>query len=351
MPDYLARIPPAHLLSLAAVGLVALLAIGLIANIEGRHFRRLGLGAAWLKLRIATIPIMALSLAVIWGVIVSTRVSGMEGQAVAYLVLVTVGPLVYFALHALVGRLLGLSRGVSAWIAFSGLLIAGMLPAMGSIMMPILGAALHAVGNPPRPDTTPEAPSPYAQAAARRLALPDKAEVWAVHWRAPEGIQVTKVALETQGVRIEDVSRGDFSTLCLRKADVHLLWPAERPQPTLQVYWKNAAGSERRSTWKVAPPDSPAEPFAPAWSETAVTLPVAVPKGVLTLSWPRPGGGSPIVETLQQIEWGGSCAPGVIDLKEKPDFGRPTVLHMRVDHAGPAGPNFVSFRNPAAPAE
>jgi hypothetical protein len=341
------KLPPSTLMLWGLTALVALVAMALIVAYEGRHFRKLGLGSPWLKLRVATLPIMALTIAAMYGTFVATGVRGMEGLAVAYLVLLTVGPLVYFGLHWLVGRMAGLSRGVSAWIAFSGLLIAGMPPAIGGMLMQTLGAHLHAMRNRPPPDTTPEAPSPYTQAAARRLVLPDKFELWAVHWQAPAGIRVSRVALETQGVRVEDVSRGDFSTLCVHGGDVHLLWPAERPIPTLQVYWKDASGTERRSTWTVRAPAAAVETFEPAWRETEVVLPVAVPKGVLALLWARPGGGSPIGDTVQQSEPGSTCAPQRIALKEKHDFGLPYELKMRVDHAMPIAPNFVSFSRPA----
>jgi hypothetical protein len=347
MPRFPDNVPPSTLMLWGLTALVALAAMALIIAYEGRHFRKLGLGSPWLKLRVATLPIMALTIAAMYGAFSATGIRGMEGLAVAYLVLLTVGPLAYFGLHWLVGRMAGLSRGASAWIAFSGLLIAGMPPAIGGVLTQFLGTHLHAMRNRPPPDTTPEAPSPYAQVAARRLVLPDKFELWAAHWQAPAGVRVSRVALETQGVRVEDVSRGDFSTLCVRGGDVHLLWPAERPVPTLQVYWKDAAGAERRSTWTVSAPAVAAETFEPTWNETELVLPVAVPKGVLTLSWARPGG-SPFVDTLKQAEPGSTCAPQRIALKEMHDFGRPYALNMRVDHAMPIAPNFVSFRRPEA---
>lgn len=61
----------------------------------------------------------------------------MEALAVAYLALITVGPLVFSRdSHWLLGRMLGLSRGQSAWIGFSGLLMLGIIPAIGQTLMP-----------------------------------------------------------------------------------------------------------------------------------------------------------------------------------------------------------------------
>jgi len=70
---------------------------------EKQEFTRRGLQRAWLRMRLAAIPIAIATVAAI--VVPARGVSGMEALAVFYLLLFTAAPLVWFGLHWLVGRM------------------------------------------------------------------------------------------------------------------------------------------------------------------------------------------------------------------------------------------------------
>jgi hypothetical protein len=89
------------LLGLFAVAVV--IAFGAMLRWEWREFARRGKAAAWRNVRLAAIPIAALTAATI---VVPTRsISGMEALGVFYLLLFTAAPLVWFGLHWLAGRM------------------------------------------------------------------------------------------------------------------------------------------------------------------------------------------------------------------------------------------------------
>lgn len=88
---------------LAAAACLALLGFGLLLRAEWRSFHRRGLGAAWWRVRLATIPAGALTAA---GVVLPAQaVSGPEALAVFYLLLLAVAPLVWFGVHLAAARL------------------------------------------------------------------------------------------------------------------------------------------------------------------------------------------------------------------------------------------------------
>ena len=167
---WLQRVPAAVLGQWGIVALVALSIIAFLIRAEGRHFHQLGYGAAWLRLRIATLPILAITIAAVIGTYSATGISGMEALAVAYLALFTVGPAVHFGLHWLLGRMLGLARGQAIWIAFSGLIMIGIIPATADMLMPHLQTASRALSGTgaTEADNAPLAPSPGGTRFLRR---------------------------------------------------------------------------------------------------------------------------------------------------------------------------------------
>lgn len=343
----LQRVPASELSLWAMVALLALVVIAVLIRAEGRHFRRLGLGSAWLKLRVATLPILAIALVAVIVAYSATGIGGPEALAVAYLVLLTVGPLVHFGLHMLLGRRLGLTRGQAAWIGFSGLLMIGSIPAVAGAVMPYLHVAVrtwHGSETSPA-DATPLAPSPYQRAAARRLTLPNQEEVWAMHYQAQAGTRLVRIDMQTNDYLVKDMLHMETATMCRRDQDLHLMWPADRPLPTLHVFWKDAAGQELKSSWTLQAPETAAEPFVVPWEATTLRLPTAVARSALSLAWERKGG-SPRVSSLQEISPGTDCAPQEIALPQKEELGRPNGLRLRVDHSLPKGPTWADFRRP-----
>lgn len=343
----LARVPASMLGQWSIVALIAFTIIAFLVRAEGRHFRQQGLGSAWLKLRVATLPILAISIAAVVGIFLAIGIGGPEALAVAYLTLLIVGPLVHFGLHIRLGRSLGLARGQAAWVAFSGLLMIGIIPAVAGPLMPYLYSASQALGGmkTAEVDPTPVAPLPYQAVSARRLTLPNQEEVWAIHYQAPAGITLMRIDMQTSDHRANDMLRMESATMCRRNDDLHLMWPADRPLPTLHVFWKDAAGKDLQSLLTPQAPRSAAEPFIVDWTASTLHLPVAVSRSALSLAWKREGG-SPMVKALQEVSPGTDCAPQEISLPEQPELGRPNGLRLRADHTLPKGPTWADFRRP-----
>ncbi len=197
-------------------GTLAVLAFLIIA--EGRQFRRQGLGTPWLKLRIATLPILAVTVAAIAGIIRASGISGMEALAAAYLTLFTAGPLLYFGLHWLWGRMVGLRAGASLHIAFSGLLMLLSIPAIGHLLQPHVSEAGRARAES-RINALPRSESPYVVADARRLQTSVGAELWAIHLKAGTGVRLDRLDLEMPNYSSKDALRTSLPTGLCRNAD------------------------------------------------------------------------------------------------------------------------------------
>ena len=346
--DSIQNAPPAYQIIYAVSGLIALVVIVFMAGMEGRHFRQLQLGSAWLKLRIASLLILAAAIAAILGTISAIGISGMEILAIAYLALLTVGPLIYFGLHWLFGRMLGLSRGQSAWIGFSGLLMLGIVPAIGQILMPY-GRDLKQILDERADNAIPVVPSPYKQHDARRFILPNEAEVWAIHYQAPVSVTLVRNDMETSYGRAKNVESHGSASLCHQGNDVHLFWPVDRPLPALHLFWKDAAGKAFQSPWQIANAGSSAEKFGIRWAEESLQLPVLLPREGVSLIWERPDR-PPIFDSLRDSGPSGACAPQTIQLPKRGEVGRPNLLRLRTDHAQTKTSSWADFRRPGPPS-
>lgn len=112
---------PFHVL-LSIFALFVLVAFIFVIRWERSQFIERGKGHGWRRARVATIPISVFAAAI--AVIPAQSVSGMEGLAVLYGLLLTVVPVFWFGAHWLVGRSASppLSFGESAAIASSPIL-------------------------------------------------------------------------------------------------------------------------------------------------------------------------------------------------------------------------------------
>lgn len=88
---------------LVSLILLCLVALPLLLRWERGRFQALGKGAAWLPMRVASVPIAALTVALV--VLPARAVPGMEALAVFYGLLLVVAPLFWFGAHYVVGRL------------------------------------------------------------------------------------------------------------------------------------------------------------------------------------------------------------------------------------------------------
>ena len=127
MPEFLndvvAAQPPLARALWAVVSPAVLVAALVVLRLERRMFVARGRGASWWVVRLVSLPALAVVVAMVFGP--ARAVSGAEGLAVFYLLLPVVAPQLWFGVHLLAGWLASprLSRGESAWIAGSGLLL------------------------------------------------------------------------------------------------------------------------------------------------------------------------------------------------------------------------------------
>jgi hypothetical protein len=87
---------------LAFFALIAFVAFAFMIRLERSHFIKQDKRQGWYRVRISTIPIAII--AVVIAVVPSQAVSGMEGLAVFYGLLLTVVPIFWFGAHWVVGK-------------------------------------------------------------------------------------------------------------------------------------------------------------------------------------------------------------------------------------------------------
>lgn len=117
--------------------LLALVALAFMIRWERNQFIQKGKGRGWSRVRISSIPIAMISAVI--AVVPSQAVSGMEGLAVFYGLLLIVVPIFWFVAHWLVGKSTSptLSFGESAAIAGSPI-----------VFLLIVAYAAHALQTP-----------------------------------------------------------------------------------------------------------------------------------------------------------------------------------------------------------
>lgn len=266
-----------------ALALAALLLAGLALRAERRRFAARGKGAAWLRVRLASLPIVLLAAAAVW--LPARAVHGPEALAAFYLLMFSLGPAVYFGLHWLAGRMArpALSAGEAAAIAGSGLLLV-LLPAylagMASPWVHQLGLGAQQLQR----GRAAEAPLAHRILQRQRFVLPDIGEVLTEHWQAPPGVKVERIEWELGGQYLQT---GDStgSILCRDGEDFHVFRLAAAPAPRWRMYWRDAADGLRRSDWTSAPAEATtqASTLAPAWTQDGFAFPVRIPRDFVSV--------------------------------------------------------------------
>jgi len=266
-----------------ALALGALLVIGLALRAERRRFAARGKAGAWLGVRLASLPIGLLAAAAVW--LSARAVKGPEALAAFYLLMFSLGPVIYFGLHWIAGRMArpALSAGESAAIGGSGLLLV-ILPALLASMASPWVHQLGQGAQQAQRGLAAEAPLAHRILERRRFLLPDIGEVLAEQWQAPPGVKVERIEWELGGQYLQT---GDStgSILCRDGEDVHVFRPAAAPAPRWRMYWRDAAGSLHRSDWTSVPPEPTpqAVPLAPVWTPDGFAFPVRIPRDFVTV--------------------------------------------------------------------
>jgi hypothetical protein len=267
----------------SVLALAALLLVGLALRAERRRFAARGKAGAWLGVRLASLPIGLAAAAAVW--LPTRAVGGPEALAAFYLLMFSLGPLVYFGLHWLAGRMATpvLSGGESAAIGGSGLLLVIFPVLLASMAAPWVYQLGQGAQQAQR-SLAAETPLAHRILDRRRFLLPDIGEVLTEHWQAPPGVKVERIEWELGGQYLQT---GDStgSILCRDGEDFHVFRLAAAPAPRWRMYWRDMAGSTHRSDWTSAPPGSTpqAMPLAPAWMPDGFTFPVRIPRDFVTV--------------------------------------------------------------------
>lgn len=220
-----------------AVSVAVLAAAGLILLRERRHFAARDKAGSWLSLRLLSLFLL---LPITAGVIVipSMAISGPEALAYFYLALLILGPLVWFAGHALCGRLLrpAFSKGESLFMAASGLFVI-LLPfaaatlAQGPIFHASRGLTQSAF------QAAPATALPYAVGPVQRFNLPTVGLIYTQSLIAPAGFELERIDRQ-QGDLWYDTATSTRDIFCRDQQNLHLMWSASERRPVLRIYWR-----------------------------------------------------------------------------------------------------------------
>jgi len=292
----------------SVLALAALLLVGLALRAERRRFAARGKAGAWLGVRLASLPIGLAAAAAVW--LPTRAVGGPEALAAFYLLMFSLGPLVYFGLHWLAGRMATpvLSGGESAAIGGSGLLLVIFPVLLASMAAPWVYQLGQGAQQAQR-SLAAETPLAHRILDRRRFLLPDIGEVLTEHWQAPPGVKVERIEWELGGQYLQT---GDStgSILCRDGEDFHVFRLAAAPAPRWRMYWRDMAGSTHRSDWTSAPAEAttPAVRLAPTWTPDGFTFPVRIPRDFVTVERRWASG-----KVLQSNAMDGQALPAATD--------------------------------------
>jgi hypothetical protein len=234
--------------------------MGLAFFIESLFFRRSGRVGSWLKLRLVSLvmaPLTALAV-----VLPARAVSGMEGLAVFYLTLLTIGPLLWFGSHVQCGRRLrpALNTSEACLLAVSGLFIYSIpVTAFMAAEYPLREAARQQAGKA----SPGAAPLPHAVGAARRFEMPGAGLVFTQSLIAPPGLVLERIDSRQNGPWY-DTAGVTHPLFCTRGGDLHAMWSVQEPAPQLRLHWVDAGGKRGVGEYIAAPGTqgaAAAEPF------------------------------------------------------------------------------------------
>lgn len=251
-------------------------AVGLVLWLEYRWMRAHGKGGSWAVVRVASL--VAGLMAALAVVVPAQSVSGMEGLAVFYAMLLTVAPLIWLGTHLGLGRLLrpSLTMGEGVALSLSGLAVFA-LPALAVIQAldPLEKAARHLQDNPRNPG--PPAALAHAVEPVQRFQMPLAGEVFAQSLQAPPGLRLVRVD-ERVGELWEDMSDRSHPRYCLNGADLHLLWSVREGTPRLRLHWIDADGHRGVAEHRPDVSGARSADFTTTFRPDGFSLPVPVPR-------------------------------------------------------------------------
>ena len=133
-------------LMLLALVLLCLVLVPVLLRWERRRFQALGQGAAWLSIRLASVPIALVTATLVW--LPARAFPGMQGLAAFYVLLLVVAPVFWVGAHWAVGRWVRppLTFEESARVAAWPLAALIGVALLAQWLQPVLWSLLPAVG-------------------------------------------------------------------------------------------------------------------------------------------------------------------------------------------------------------
>lgn len=278
----------------------ALLLLGPLL-LELLYFRRRAKAGSWLKLRLLSLLMAPLCLAVVW--LPARAVSGPAALGVFYVLLLTVAPWLWFGSHAWLGRRLRppMSGLESLLMSLFGLVLLLGLPLVAAQMMALeFAKEARLLSASPRqaPD---ESPLPHRVQAPKLYRLPGVGLVWTQSLIAPEGLRLLSIDQRVAGpwTPSAGVSHPQF---CTRGGDLHLMWSPQEPSPQLRLHWRDAYGQIHKAAHfpatATSPEGSQAEEFRIDFRPRGLDPSAPIPRSRVYLSMDLGAGQEPYKRAL-----------------------------------------------------
>lgn len=336
LTDALRSLPETEATTWRTAALVVLAVMALLLWLESGHFRRRHKAGNWLALRIVSLLLAPVTMLAVLG---PTRaVSGMEGLAVFYGLLLTVAPLIWFGGHLLAGAALGLGRDQSVALALSGVLLFGLPLVVGSNAPGPLEAAARR-----HEDRLPAVSEPLAHdvQAVRRFEMPVAGMVFTQSLIAPPGLRLERVD-ERVGELWQDSAGISQWRFCRQGQDLHLMWSANEPMPWLRLHWIDADGQRHAAPHRPTAGQEPASAFAVGWRDDGFDMAAPVPRYRVNFALQRNDRGQwNHLALLNMAQEGESALDGCL---------MPGYRRLRWQNEGPVQAVMLMFQRPGAPA-
>lgn len=284
--------PPTVMTIWSVFALLMVTAVLVAAFYERRRYAAQNKTGAWLFVRLASLPIAAAGAAAV--VIPARAIGGPEALAAFYLLAFTAAPLVYFGLHWLAGFLAGLARKDALAIGLSGLLMLLVPVLLASRVQPWvfdLARAMDGTGVASGSNILAGVKRPpiHRLDEQQRFTLPEIGEIWTERWQAPAGVHIERIELKVRGEYVE-VANASSNYFCKSDEDVHVFWHGAVAPANWRVHWRDVNDQRAYSEWTMIPPVGAAVPFTPDWLPDGFTLPVRVPRSMVTYTWMQENG-------------------------------------------------------------
>ncbi|PND37307.1 hypothetical protein C1O66_07025 [Paucibacter aquatile] len=271
--------------------------------LELLYFRRQAKAGSWLKLRLLSLLMAPLCFAVVW--LPARAVSGPMALGVFYLLLLTVGPGLWFGSHAWLGRRL---RPPMSWLESLVMAVLGLVLLFGLPLMAAQMAEMEMAKEARQLSASPrQAPDesllPHRVLPPKLYRMPGVGLVWTQSLIAPEGLRLLSIDQRVAGPWYPSagVSHPQF---CMQGGDLHLMWSSQEPTPQLRLHWRDAYGQNHKASHfpatRPTAEGSEAEEFRIGFRPRGLDPSAPIPRSRVYLSVILEAGLEPYMRALSQ---------------------------------------------------